>query len=252
MTEFFPVSSSAHLLLFPELFGWNYLGKSFDVALHLGTLGALAVYLRPQLDELLKTARHPRAASPRQRRLLLALMVATAPAAVIGWLFQEVFEGPLGGLAPMAVMLVVWAVLLDRADRFPVRRASAQELGWLHLVWLGLAQAAALMPGTSRSGATMAAGRSVGLSRAESARFSFLLSMPLVAGAAGYKLLKLLLSPPDWGLLGPSLIGMVAAGASGLVCIRALAAYLERASFRPFVVYRIGLAMFMLAWALAR
>lgn len=252
MTEFFPVSSSAHLLLVPELFGWTYLGKSFDVALHLGTLGALAFYLRDDLARLLAAARHPRAASSRERRLLFALAVATAPAALIGWLFQEVFEGPFGRLGPMALMLVLWALLLDRADRMPVHRASAEELRWYHLAWLGLAQAAALMPGTSRSGATMAAGRSLGLPRSEAARFSFLLSVPLVAGAAGYKLLKLLLSPPDWGLFGPALLGMLTACASGWVCIQALEAYLKKASFRPFAIYRVGLAVFMLAWLSGR
>lgn len=255
LAEFLPISSSAHLVILPEMIGWKYLGKAFDVALHFGTLAALLVYFRQDVANLLRATKEllleRTLADSKERRMALFLVIATVPAAVAGFLFEDVIEDRFGALVWVSAMLIVWAIGLFAADRWGRQQRDLWSLQWHEALAIGIAQAAALMPGTSRSGSTITFGLLLGLSRPEAARFSFLLSLPIVAGASGYKGIKMLSEPGFGEMFVPLLVGTVTSAVSGWLCIHYLLAFLRKQSFTPFVVYRILLGLFLLWWALA-
>lgn len=241
LTEFLPVSSSAHLRLVPELVGWPYLGKGFDVALHGGTLLALVAYFRAELARLARSLIPGREPDPEARRQLLHLAAASLPVATVGFLLEKFLEGHFQDLRSMAFWLAAVGLAMGLADRWPGSRARL-SLGQAVLV--GLAQVLALFPGASRSGSTMAASRWLGLDRQAAARFSFLLGLPVILGATLYKLLRL--EGIDLTVL---LSGMSCAALSGWLALHLCFRWLPRIGLGPFMVYRLALAA--LLWRLA-
>lgn len=250
VTEFAPVSSSGHLILVPWLFGWSILdnaelNKTFDVALHMGTLvGALAYFWRDVVLYLRAWFRSIASRSIRttDQRLAWALVIGTIPGALGGALFEEVVTNDLGQPWLIAVMLVGFGVLLYVVDRVAARRRSIEDVGARDGLLLGVAQAAALQPGVSRSGVTITAARAMGLDRPSAARFSFLLSLPIIAGAGVLKGIDLVRTGLPAGMAGPFAWGMLASAVSGFLVISFLLAYLRRRDFALFLWYRIAVA----------
>lgn len=253
LTEFFPVSSSGHLELVPWLFNWEdfaneSVGTAFDAALHLGTLVAILVAVRQELQTLVVAgARYPFIPRERRRasnegRLAWLFVVTAVPAALVGALFDDVIAEALGGPLAVAVSLIVFGVVLWWADR----RVGSRTFGDLNRkdAWLiGFAQVLALNPGTSRSGITISAMRLLGYERAAAVRMSFVMGVPIIAGAGVYKVGTLLLDGVPEGVALPMLIGVVTAGVVGWVAINALQRLAARSSFDVFVVYRVVLGI---------
>lgn len=254
LTEFIPVSSSAHLVLFPWLFGWQDPGLGFDVFLHIGTLGAVGIYFFGDWWRILKAGLasivERRVGWDRDRMLFWFLAFGTIPAALAGYLFHDYFEGTFRGPLLIAVALGFVGFLLFWIDgKYPSLR-PIEDMSMKDALWIGIAQAAALMPGVSRSGATMTMGRLLGLNRESAARFSFLLSVPIIAAAAAFELRNLL----DVGNLGMPvstlIAGMTASFLAGIMSIFFLINYLKTADFAIFAWYRIALAAFIVLWSL--
>ncbi len=256
LTEFLPVSSTAHLALFPWLFGWRDPGLTFDVALHAGTLLAVLVYFWRMWVDMLRAALG--LGSPvdpnvhQNRRLFWFLVIGTIPAGLAGFFFERAAENQLRqpvviGAALIAVALVMWA-----GERVKSHNAAIGQVSLADSLLVGVAQAFAVIPGVSRSGVTMATGLFRGMSRKTAARFSFLLSTPIIAGAALKKGMEIRKEglPPEVRL--PFLVGIVLSGLVGYLVIGWLIRYLERRTFRLFVVYRIALGVIVLAlgWGL--
>ncbi len=239
LTEFLPISSSAHLYVVPRLLGWEYGGLAFDVALHWGTLVALLVAFAGEWREL---ATAPFAEDPLRRNearsTWLKLAAASVPAAVVGLLLEDAAATWLRSLPQQAAMLAVFGVLLWLVDRVQSRAEAPAVPGWGTCLAMGCAQAFALVPGVSRSGITMTAGRAAGLSRVAAARFSFLLATPITFGAG---LLELRHLPRDLPL-GVLAIGVTTSAVVGLLAIRGLIRWLGRAGFGAFMLYRLALA----------
>ncbi len=242
-TEFLPISSSAHLYVVPTLLGWPYAGVAFDVALHWGTLIALLVAFGRDWIELAKNAV---AGSGEQRShaigLLARIVVASIPGAIAGVLLQDLVETKLRALPLQAAMLAIFGAVLWAADRFSRPGERTDLPGWGTAIGVGCAQALALVPGVSRSGITISAGRAGGLDRISAARFSFLLATPITFGAG---LLELRHLPHDLPVTA-LLIGVVVAALTGMLAIRGLLRWLGHAGFGVFFVYRVALAILIL------
>jgi undecaprenyl-diphosphatase len=254
-TELLPISSSGHLILVPWLGDWEYLqqndefNQTFDVALHVGTLAAVVAYFWGDVVRLSaawwRSVRRRRVESDDER-IAWFVAVATVPAAVVGALGEEVIAEHLGEPWQIAILLAVFAGLLWLADRTPATKRMS-DLGPGTAFTVGVAQSLALMPGVSRSGITITAGRFLGLDRDSAARFSFLLLIPIVFGASLWKgVTDVLLGelPPGWE--GPFVVGMLAAASSGLLAIWGLLGYLRRHDYTLFVVYRLVAAALIL------
>jgi undecaprenyl-diphosphatase len=255
LTELLPISSSGHLILVPWLFDWDYLethdefNQTFDVALHLGTLAAVVYYFWEDVKTLVSawigSVRRRRIQSPDER-IAWFVAVATLPAAAVGALGESFIVDNLGEPWQIAVFLAVFGVLLWIADRTSPRRQMS-DLGLGTAAAVGFAQSLALMPGVSRSGITITAGRFLGLDRDSAARFSFLLLIPITFGAVLWKgVTDVLLGDLPPGSAGPFVVGMLASLASGLVAIWGLLGYVRRHDYSVFVVYRLALAAFIL------
>lgn len=239
-TEFLPVSSSGHLIIAREVFGIaDTNGNAIDAFLHLGTLCAVLVYYWRLWHQLFVGAV---ARGDKEQQLLMGkLAVGTVPAAVMGYLFAGHVAALFRTPTAVSVSLVVTAVALFVADRYARReRDDKDEPTYKDAIYIGIAQVVALMPGVSRSGMTMAAGRSRGLSRSAATRFSFLLSAPIIAGA-GLASAADLVSVPDVSLT-VLVVGVLAAFLSGLAAIYVVMRIVERISFTPFVVYLLIMA----------
>jgi undecaprenyl-diphosphatase len=265
LTEFIPVSSSGHLIIVPWLLGWKDPGLAFDAALHLGTLAAvLAYFFRDWLDlgrGFVLSITERTLSGPPNRRLGWFILAASIPAGIAGLALdqsvEDIFHDPSGGHSA-AAMLLLAALILALAAVLLFAEAAARhtrpfaDIGGRDALIIGCAQALAVLPGVSRSGATITAGLLLGLERPAAARFSFLLATPLVA-AAGLKKLydvaKVGLSPADQ--LGFAL-GLLAAAVSGYLCIALLLRYLQSRSTVPFVLYRVVLAAVIVLLALTR
>jgi undecaprenyl-diphosphatase len=245
LTEFLPISSSGHLILVPVLLGWPDQGLGFDAAIHLGTLGALLAYFRVDLLRFLRGA---------HRRLVLLILAATIPAGVAGLLFGKVIESSLRDPRVVATSLIAWAIVMWIADRYagrnprPVR--GPEHVGWASGLTVGVAQAIALIPGTSRSGITITAGLFTGMDRVTAARFAFLLSIPVTAAAGALKTLSLLRHGVDTALVGPLGVGLLTSFGAGLLAVWFLVGFLARRSLLPFVIYRcvLGLLLLLVPW----
>ena len=242
LSEFLPISSSGHLVLVPHFLGWPDQGLAFDVAVHVGTLLALLLYFRREITAMLRAwlgslvGRHD-----RDSRLAWQILVGTLPVGIAGLLFGDYVEQNLREPLFVAATLAVFGLLMYAADRLGRGNGNEYSLSWPQAIVIGLAQALALMPGTSRSGITMTAGRALGLSRSGAARFSFLLAVPGIAAAGVFEGAKLLGSghPVDWT---PILVGMLLAALSGIACIHFLIRFIERIGLLPFTIYRLLLA----------
>ena len=251
-TEFLPISSSGHLILVPWAADWTYLEEhdafnaTFDVALHIGTLIAVAAYFSRDIRDLIVAW----FSSVRRRRIAVGdekvawlVVLATVPAAVIGALGEDFIVERLGEPWQIAIFMAFFALVLWVADRTPERRGM-RGLGYGEAVGVGFAQALSLMPGVSRSGITISAGRFLGLDREAAARFSFLLLVPTTLGAVLWKGLNdVLLADLPPGSVGPFVVGVLAAAGAGFLAIDWLLGYVRRHDYSLFVLYRLGLAL---------
>ncbi len=254
LSEFLPISSSGHLLIVPWLFGWNdfdnaSVEKAFDVALHLGTLIAAVAYFRRDIAVFIRdgtqlvVSRGKRAT--REGRLAWLLVLSSLPAAFVGALFEKTIDEELGTPALIAISMIVFGLLLWYADRQRGDR-HLDDYGRRDATAIGAAQILALNPGTSRSGITITAGRFLHFNRDTAARVSFLMSLPVTAGAVAFKLVKLVGDGIPEGLLVPMLVGIVTSGISGWVAVWGTLKFVRTHSFTPFVVYRVGLGVAIL------
>jgi undecaprenyl-diphosphatase len=254
-SEFLPISSSGHLLLVPWLFGWDdfddeSVKKTFDVALHLGTFFAVLGYFRK--DVIIYVREGTKLVFARKKpttvegRLAWFFVLATVPAAAIGALFEDVIDDALGTPLIIAISLIFFGVLLGWADRMAGNR-ELEEFVAPDALKVGLAQALALNPGTSRSGITITAARWLGFNRDAAARISFVMSLPVIAGAVAVKGLGLFTDEIGSDLYIPMAVGIVTSCLSGLLAVWGTMRLIRTRSFMPFVIYRIALGVFVLA-----
>jgi undecaprenyl-diphosphatase len=254
LTEFLPVSSSAHLALAPWLFGWKDQGLAFDIAMHFGTLIAVLLYFIRDWIQIVGQAIGLKIGSDpflRDRpKLLWYLVAASVPAGIAGLLFQKAVETTLRSAYVIGVMAIVIGLVMLLAEFFGAKLKHIGTLSFMDAMWMGIAQALAIVPGTSRSGITMAAGLFRDLDRPTAARFSFLMSTPIIAGAALKKAWDL---HKEGGLpidmREPVIVGIAVSAVTGAVVIGIFLRYLRTSGLQPFVAYRIlfGIAVISLA-----
>lgn len=252
LSEFLPISSSGHLILVPELFGWteltsnDSLNKTFDVALHVGTLIAVLAYFRHEVLSYVVAAWHSirtRSITTVDERLAWLLLITAIPGAVIGALFTSVIEDNLGDPILIGVNMILFALVLKWADGLAGDRPT-EQFQRRDAILMGLAQALALAPGVSRSGATISAGRWLRFDRASAAKLSFLMSIPITGGAALYKGAEMFLDGGIPSGFGAAFFwGIMASMVSGFLAIAFLLRFVRTHSFTPFVIYRIVLGV---------
>jgi undecaprenyl-diphosphatase len=245
LTEFLPVSSSAHLVLFPWLFGWNDPGLAFDVALHLGSLLALLIYYWREWIAMVSSIVRP---DPASRRLLILLIVASVPGAVIGLLLEKQAETIFRSPMLIACTLGVMGIVLWIAD---ARGRNAKKMDSIYLgdaILIGLSQALAIVPGVSRSGATITTGRLLGIERQDAANFSFLMATPIIAGAGLHEMPKIVHGGINAVVIG----GFVSSAIFSLIAIAALVSFVRTRTYKPFAWYRIAVAIFVAIVYLSR
>lgn len=249
ITEFLPISSSGHLILVPVLAGWPDQGLILDVAVHVGTLGAVMAYFwRDMLGLLLGGLKLFAGRVDPYGRMIGLLIIATLPVIGAGFLVNEYLGDSLRSIEIIGWTTLVFGIVLWLADRMGMTLRRSEHLGVFDAIMLGLAQVLALIPGTSRSGITMSAARMLGMERSEAARFSMLMSVPTILGAGvlkGYDLIE----AGNAQLTADAMIGAILAFVSALIAIWALMAWLRRSTFTPFVLYRVALGGFLLALA---
>jgi len=260
LTEFLPISSTAHLILFPWLLHWPEPGQAFDVALHAGTVLAVALYFLRTWVELILCGlgmHHPRGASvetvQHNRRLFWFLVAGTIPAAVVGFLFEHKIEEHLRKPIPIAGAMIIVGLLMWWADARARLRRDLGQTSFGDALGIGTAQALALFPGVSRSGITIAAGLWRGMTRETAARFSFLLSTPIIAGAAAKELPKLIRLRHAGALdlpLSTLGISIATSAVCGYLAIAFFLRYLQIRTLKVFIVYRIafGIVILLLAF----
>ncbi|MBM2809943.1 MAG: undecaprenyl-diphosphatase UppP [Chloroflexi bacterium] len=257
LTEFLPVSSTGHLILVPALLGWRggvVDQLSFDVALHIGTLIALLIVFWRDWMRLIAAGIRSlltRSLVDPDARLAWLIVLATIPGAVAGILLQRQIETVLRTPLVVGAMMVLVALVLAAIDRLADRRREEYSLGPVAALAIGLGQALALVPGVSRSGATMGVGLLAGLTREAAARFSFLMSTPIILGAVLKESVDVARHGLPPGEIAAFLAGIVAAGVTGYACVRWLLAYLRRRSLMPFVVYRLVAGTIVIGLALS-
>lgn len=248
LTEFLPISSSGHLIVVPWLQDYRFLienqdfNKTFDVALHAGTLVAVVWYFRADLVRMavgLRRSLARRSIDQVDERLAWVVVIGTIPAVIVGGLGEDWIDEHLGEPWMIAVSLIVFGLILAHADRRP-QRESLDQVSIRHGVIIGLAQSLALSPGTSRSGVTITAGRYLGLTRDAAARISFLLLVPVTAGAVLFKGVGAVVDGLPDGVVGPMIAGTIASAAAGYAAIAGLLALVRRHSYDGFVYYRLG------------
>jgi len=246
LTEFLPISSSAHLILPSQLLGWQDQGLAFDLILNIGTLSAVLIYFRREVINMstawVGSLRGQ--GKTQDSRLAWWIIWATIPAALVGFFGKSLIETYLRSGYVIAVTTTVFGLLLWWADAKAKQVKTEYQTGLKGAVFIGLAQVLALIPGTSRSGITITAGLMLGLTRNGAARFSFLMSIPIIAMASGYDLLKFILSDEyvDWG---PLFLGAGISFVSAILCIHVFLILLNRVGMMPFVIYRLLLGGFL-------
>lgn len=247
--EFLPISSSAHLVLVPWLFRWKDPGLGFDVALHWGTLLAVLVYFRNDVWLLIKGFFHSLFKSSRDfqnniyQKLSWLLIIASVPGAIIGKLFEQkaetIFRSPLLIIFTLAIFgLIIWWV-----DYVGAKQKNLDRINWADALWVGLSQALAIIPGVSRSGSTIASGMFLGFKREDAARFSFLMSIPIIFGAG----LTSFGHFHDGVTTMELVVGFITSAIFGFLSIKYLLRYISNHSFKIFVWYRLALAALVLA-----
>lgn len=258
VSEFLPISSSGHLLLVPWVAGWEELDpsvkKSFDVALHMGTLVAVVAYFWSDLvvyvREGVKVVFSRQRPVNTQGRLAWLFVLATIPAALVGALFESTIDRRLGTPVIIGVSLILFGLVMAWADRRMGNR-KIESFSARDALIVGAAQALALNPGTSRSGITMTAGRAIGFDRDAAVRISFLMSIPVIAGAGVFKLAGLVGDGIPEGLLVPMIVGTITAGMAGWLAVWGTLKIVRLYTFMPFVVYRVVLGVIVLIVAAA-
>jgi undecaprenyl-diphosphatase len=246
ITEFLPVSSSGHLVLVPALLGWEIPGLTFDTVMHLGTLVAVIAYFWRDLWALLRAGLESlwrRRITSVEARLAWLLVVSAIPAALLGFFLEDIFSQWFASPRAVAGFLFVTAALLLLGDRLGRRTRGLGQMGWGTAMAMGLAQGLAIAPGLSRSGSTIAAGLFCGLKRDDAARFSFLMGVPIIAGAAGLQLLKAASAAGGKLDILPLAVGLVAAMGSGYLTIRCFLRYLRTRRLWPFALYCVVLGI---------
>lgn len=255
-TEYIPVSSSAHLVLVPWLLGWPDAPFAFEVLVQWGTLVGVFIFFWQDIWLITKAVLlgivQGKPLATFEAKLGWLVIIATIPAVVIGWLFKDFFESAFAVPAYAGGFLILTALLLIIAERYGSRQRELTELGWFDAVLVGFWQAAAILPGISRSGATIGGAVLKGFNRTAAARFSFLMSIPVLLGAGLVALNDLL----EAGTLAKELptisVGFVAAAISGYACIRWLLYYLQRHSLNIFAMYCIAVSLLTIIVAIVR
>lgn len=246
LTEFLPISSSGHLLLVPWVLGWEPMGLTFDVIVHGGTLLAMVIYFRQDWLKMMRqmfTRMTRPGVSDSMHSLAMPLLIGTIPAAAAGIFFENFIEHQLRSPVIIAFTLGSFGLLLWSADRWGSQKRSLESLSLRDGLVIGVAQAVALVPGVSRSGVTITAALFLGMSRAESAHFSFLLGTPIIAGATAFRLYGLL-QGQDMEMISTVtlLAGVLSSSISGFLCIKYFFSFLRVRTYLVFVVYRLLLA----------
>lgn len=244
-TEFLPISSSGHLVLAEYFLGLEDVGLSFDVALHLGTLLAILVYFRKDFLMMIRAllpVRHLDEEGVFYRKLALCIVVGTIPGALAGYLLNDLAETSFRNPLLVASTLAGVALLLLWAERVGRKRRDIKDISLLDAIVIGIAQALAIVPGVSRSGITMTAGLFGGFNRQAAARFSFMLSAPIIFGAGVYKVPEMISQGGKGGQLGFYLAGFLASAISGYLFIAWLLKFIRTRTFDVFAYYRLGLA----------
>jgi undecaprenyl-diphosphatase len=260
LTEFLPVSSSGHLIVVPFLLGWDdafLTSLAFSVMLHIGTLVALLIYFRDDWLRLipagLAAIRDRSFRDDPDRKLAWLLVAATLPAALVGALFSDIFETQVRQIGLVALTLVVGGAILWIADHVGARSKGMQDVSFPVAVGIGAAQAIALIPGISRSGISISAGRLAGLEREAAARFAFLMATPITGGAILFEARKLMTGEAGVTIdTGPLIAGLLASFVSGIIAIRVMLGYIRTRSLDVFVIYRFVLAAVVLIVWLGR
>jgi undecaprenyl-diphosphatase len=246
LTEFLPISSSAHLILLPLIVGWQDQGLAFDVAVHVGTLSAVIIYFRhtlyKMLNDWLQSLKQCRTVG--NSKLAWAVLFGTIPVGLIGLLFNDFIETSLRSPMVIAITTLIFGLLLGWADWQGKQQRNEHQLTWKDVLIIGIAQAIALIPGTSRSGITMTAGLLLGLNRQASAHFSFLLSIPVIFLAGSLKTIELVQSSSE-NDLSPLIIGAFLSALSAYFCIHVFLKLIEKIGMWPFVVYRLILGLLL-------
>ena len=252
LAEFLPISSSAHLTLAPWLFGWPDPGLAFDVALHVGTLVAVLWYFRTQWISLIAAAvrlvKQGRPKTEEERRVIF-LIIATIPGAIAGLALEKYADTAFRDPKLVATVLIVMGVVLWVVDKAASRDRSLETMRWTDALLIGLAQMFAIVPGVSRSGSTITAGRALRFTREGAAVFSFLMSMPIIAAAAILKVPHVLKTE---GLSTPLVVGVIASAISGWLAITVLLRFVVNRSYGVFAVYRVVVGIIVLSIAFAR
>ena len=252
LTEFLPISSSAHLILPSQVLGWPDQGLGFDVAVHVGTLSAVLLYFRRDFALLtigwlgsVLPLRNGQRKAGRHSKMAWAVIIATLPACLAGLLFNDLIEQHLRSILVIAATTLIFGGLLWFADQRRSEKRHSGDIGFKDAVIIGASQALALIPGTSRSGITITVGLMLGLTRKTAARFSFLLSAPLILAAGLFKGLELLQQGNDapWFDL---LLGAAVSGISAYLCIYLFMELISRIGMTPFVIYRMVLGVVLL------
>lgn len=243
VAEFLPISSSGHLAALPLVFGWKDPGLAFDVALHLGTLLSVVTYFFKDWINLL----HAGVMQPKSRngKLFWYLVIATIPGAIIGKLLEEKAETIFRNLALIGTMLIVMGIILYISDKISKKQVNLKDIGLKRSFTIGLSQALAIIPGVSRSGITMSAGLLTGLTRESVAKFSFLLSTPIIFGAGIVKIKDLINTPR--GDLPLLFLGVASAAIAGFISVKFMMNYLKTKGFGIFAIYRVILGLTLIA-----
>lgn len=248
LTEFLPISSSAHLILVPKMADWPDQGLAFDVAVHLGSLVAVVGYFRSEVRQLgagwwqsLTRRQHS-----AQSRLAWGIIVATIPVSVVGLLFIDVIANHLRNPLVIAATTIGFGLLLWYGDKAGSHQRSETAITWRDIIIIGMAQALALIPGTSRSGITLTAGLLLGLKREAAARFAFLLSIPTIVAAGSLETLKLVSDDSVTLNWGEMLAGTVLSAIAAYLCIHYFLKLINRIGLMPFVIYRLVLGVVLL------
>ena len=248
LTEFLPISSSAHLILPSQILGWQDQGQAFDVAVHAGSLFAVILYFRQEVGSMLVnwvgsfSGNHT-----EESKLAWLIALGTIPAGVLGYLFEDFIENNFRSTLVIALSSIGFGLLLWWSEKASKQSKTEYQLTLKNVLLIGFAQALALIPGSSRSGVTMMAGLMVGLTAKGAARFSFLLSIPLIFAISAYKLLKMVQSaaPVDWTAIG---LGTFLSFVSAYICIHYFLILVEKIGMLPFVIYRVILGLVLLAF----
>ncbi len=246
LAEFLPISSSAHLALTPWLFGWSAPGLAFDTSLHLGTLIAVLWYFQEEWRRLIASAweivRTRQVRTDSQRRVIF-LIIATIPGGLAGLLLEDLAETVFRAPVITGIALILLGALLWAVDKWAQQDRPLEGMNWRHALLFGLAQVTALVPGVSRSGATMTMGRALRFTREGAAVFSFLMSMPITLAAVVVQLPD---AVRERDVVLPLIVGIIASGASGWLAISVLLKFVARHSFGVFALYRLLLGAFVL------